>query len=100
MKSGPIFTDKPVAEEEASRAGCVIISLSQHLESKALSPQGAMRTEGSERTCCGPSPLTMVGGGEARIGSSGLGSWPDSKGKDVAIKVDKKSPRPPNVHTS
>lgn len=33
------------------------------------------------RTCWGPSPLTMAwGGGDARIGSSELRSWPDSRG--------------------
>lgn len=36
---------------------------------------------GSEFTCWEPSPLTMAwGGGEARIGSSELRSWPDSRG--------------------
>lgn len=40
-----------------------------------------MKAEGSKCTCWGPSPLTMAGGGgEARIGSSGLRSWPDSRG--------------------
>lgn len=34
-----------------------------------------------EVTCWGPSPLTMAGGGgEARIGSSGLRCWLDSRG--------------------
>lgn len=37
-------------------------------------------------TCCGPSPLTMLGGcggggGEVSIGMSGLSNWPDSSGE-------------------
>lgn len=40
-----------------------------------------MVNRGRVPTCWGPSPLTIDGGGgEARIGSSGLRSWPDSRG--------------------